>query len=303
MNAQPAPRSSPVRAILWMVAATMMAAVTGGAVRQMGGEYSTFELVFLRGLVATAMMAPTMIWRARQDSLRPRRMKLYLARSSLSYIGTVCLFFALANMPVADTYALMFTVPMFTILLAVLLLKEGAGARAWIVCAVGFAGAMVIVRPGFATVSLAALAALATAACYASANICIRKLTATESPERITAFNSLLMLLMATPLAVVYWVTPSLEHWPWILAIGISNTLGALCHTRALGQAEARVVQPFSFLRLVWSVGVGWMLFSELPEVWTWVGAAIIFGSSYYMLLAERARRRTPPPEDGATPR
>lgn len=294
MTAPAAREQFPLRAIAWMVAATLMAALTGGAVRQVGGDYSSFELVFFRCVVAVTLLAPTMIRRAAEDSLRPRRIKVYLTRSAFSYVGSVCLFYALANMPVADVYALMFTVPIFTILLAVLLLNEGSGTRAWIACFTGFAGALVIIRPGIVEVTLAAIAALATAACYASANICIRALTTTESPERITAFNSTLMLLISAPLAFWFWATPSLEDMPWILGIGVSNTVGALFHARALGLAEARTVQPFSFLRLPWSVGVGWLLFAELPGPWTWVGAAIIFGSSYYMLLAERARRRRP---------
>ena len=291
--------NAPVAAIGWMICGSLLAALTGGAVRQVGGDYSTFELVFLRGIIATTMMLPILIRRARTESMRPRRVKLYLARTCFSYAGTLCLFFALTNMPVADTYALLFTIPIFTILLAVIILKEGSGLRSWIVCGIGFTGALIIIRPGFVEVSVAALAALGTAVCFASANICIRTLSSTESPVRITAYNSMLMLVFSAPLAIMYWKTPAWEHVPWIIAIGVTNTVGALCHSRALSMAEARVVQPFSFLRLVWSVGVGWVLFAELPGVWTWVGAAVIFGASYYMLLAERGARRRPPPGDG----
>jgi drug/metabolite transporter (DMT)-like permease len=292
-------RNQPVGAIGWMIGSSLLAALTGGAVRQVGGEYSTFELVFLRGIVATAMMLPMLLRSARTESMRPRRIKLFLTRTTFSYTGTLCLFFALANMPVADTYALLFTIPIFTILLAVIILKEGSGLRSWIVCGIGFTGALIIIRPGFVEVSVAALAALGTAVCFASANICIRTLSTTESPVRITAYNSMLMLVYAAPLAFMYWKTPAWEDIPWIIAIGVTNTLGALCHSRALSMAEARVVQPFSFLRLVWSVGVGWLMFAELPGVWTWVGAAVIFGASYYMLLAERGARRRAPGGDG----
>jgi drug/metabolite transporter (DMT)-like permease len=293
-------RNNPVPAIGWMIASSLMAAATGGAVRQIGGEYSTFELVFLRGIVATSMMLPMLIRRARTESMRPGRMPIYFTRTGFSYFGTICLFYALTNMPIADTYALLFTIPIITILLAVLILKEGSGLRASIVCAIGFGGALIIIRPGIVEVSFAALAALGTAVCFASANICIRTLSTTESPVRITAYNSMLMLVVSAPLAIVFWKTPSLEHLPWIVAVGVTNTLGALCHSRALSMAEARVVQPFSFLRLVWSVGIGWVMFAELPGVWTWVGAAVIFGASYYMLLAERgAGRRRPAGGEG----
>ena len=179
--------------------------------------------------------------------------------------------------------------------LALLILGERANMGTWIACVVGLGGALIILRPGIIEISLAALAAMVTAVCYSSANTCIKLLSRTESPVRITVMNNVLMLPLAFIPAVFVWITPSLGDVPWILALGLTNSLGGLFHARGVAAADARVVQPFTFLRLPWAVVVGYFLFAELPGIWTWIGASVIFGSSYYILYTEagrRARRR-----------
>ncbi len=277
-----------------MVLATLMAALTGGAVRQLGGAYSPFELVFFRSFVGVVILSPWLIRMARNASLRPGSAKIsiiFALRAIFSYGGLVCLFFALGAMPIANVYSLLFTTPLFTILMAVLLLKERAGTGSWIACLVGFAGALVIIRPGIVEVSIAALAAMATAGLYASANICIKVLSRTESPVRITIYNNLLILPLALAPTLFVWVTPAWQDVPWILTMALSNALGGLFHARAIAAADARVVQPFTFLRLIWAAGVGYVLFAELPGIWIWVGASIIFASSYYILYSEAGRK------------
>lgn len=285
------PRAAALSGILWMVAATLMAALSGGVVRHLAGAYSPFELVFFRSFFGVILLSPWLIRMARRESLRPRRLPLYMLRSALSYGGLVCLFFALGVMPIADVYALLFTTPLFTILMAVLLLKERAGATAWIACLVGFAGALVIIRPGIAEVSIAALAALTTALFYATANITIKALSRTETPVRITIYNNLLMVPLALVPMLFVWVTPAWQDVPWILGLALCNTVGGLFHARAISATDARVVQPFSFLRLIWAVVVGYLMFAELPGIWIWVGATIIFSSSYTILYSETGRR------------
>ena len=280
-----------LRGIFWMLLATLMAALTGGAVRQLAGAYSPFELVFFRTVCGVIVLSPWLIRMAGRESLRPRRFHLFMLRSAFSYGGLLCLFFALGAMPIADVYALLFTTPLFTILMAVLLLKERAGIDTWIACLVGFAGALVILRPGIVEVGLAALAATATAGLYASANICIKALSRTESPVRITMYNNLVMLPLALVPTLFVWVTPTWQDAPWIVGLALSNTLGGLFHARAVSATDARVVQPFTFLRLIWSVGVGYVMFVEFPGIWIWVGATIIFSSSYYILYIEAGRK------------
>jgi drug/metabolite transporter (DMT)-like permease len=272
-----------------------MIALSAACVRQLSGQFSPFELVFLRSLIGTLLLSPWMFRMSRRGTLRTTRLPLYMLRTGLSYTGMVCVFYGIAHMPIGEVYALLFLVPLITVVLAVLLLKEKAGAHGWIACAVGFCGALVILRPGIIAISLAAGAVMVTAVTYASTNICIKSLSRTDSPVQITIIGYFLALPLAFVPTLFVWKTPGWEDVPWILALGAFQTLGGLCHARSVHAADARVVQPFNFLRLPVSVLVAWYLFAELPSPWTWLGAALIFASSYYVLYRESGTRRKKP--------
>ncbi len=281
-----------VRGALWMTGASVMIAMSAICVRQLSGDFSSFQLVFFRTGIGILLLSPWMIRMGRRGTLRTTRLSLYVFRTALSYTGMVCVFYGIAHIPIGDVYALLFLVPLITVVLAVLLLKEQAGVHAWIACVVGFCGALVILRPGIIEISAAAGAVMYTAIAYAATNICIKSLSRTDTPVQITIFGYCLALPLSAVPALFVWQTPGWQDVPWILALGACQTLGGLCHARSVHAADARVVQPFNFLRLPVSVVLAWFLFAELPSPWTWLGAAMIFASSYYVLHRESAKRR-----------
>jgi len=281
-----------LRGALWMAAASLMVALSAACVRELSGSYSVFQLVFLRSVVGTTLLAPWMFRMGLRGTLMTTRLPLYMLRTALSYSGMVCVFYAIANIPIGEVYALLFLVPLITIVLAVLVLGERAGPHAWIACTVGFFGALVILRPGIIPVSLAAGAVLYTAVAYGSTNICIKALARTDSPVQITIYGHVVALPLALVPALLVWKDPAWADMPWILALGGIQLLSGLFHARAVSAADARVVQPFNFLRLPFSVVVAWFLFAELPSHWTWLGAGLIFASSYYVLYREGRTRR-----------
>lgn len=280
-----------VRGALWMTGASVMVAFSAACVRYLSAAYSPFELVFLRSALGTLFLLPW-IWRlASRGTLRTTRLPMYTLRTALSYIGMVCMFFGLGNMPIGEVYSLLFLVPLITIVLAVLLLKERAGAHAWLACGVGFIGALVILRPGIIDVSLAVAAILVTAVTYAGTNICIKTISRTDTPVQITIYGNILALPIALVPSLFVWRTPEWADVPWIVAMALFQTLAGLFHARSIQAADARVVQPFNFLRLPVSVIVAYYLFAELPSPWTWLGATLIFASSYYVLYRESGSR------------
>jgi drug/metabolite transporter (DMT)-like permease len=280
-----------VRGALWMILASIMVAASAACVRQLSASFSPFELVFLRNLMGTLLLLPWSLRLASRGTLKTTRMPMYLLRTALSYTGMVCVFYALGNMPLGEVYSLLFLVPLITIILAVLLLKERAGSHAWIACGVGFFGALVILRPGIIEVTLAAGAVLYTAVTYAGTNICIKSLSRTDSPVHITIYGNLLALPLAFIPSLFVWRTPGLADIPWIIAMGLFQTLAGLFHARSVQAADARVVQPFNFLRLPASVIFAYFMFAELPSPWTWLGATLIFASSYYVIYRETGSR------------
>lgn len=277
--------------IFWMCMATLISSISGGLVRELAGQIPTMELVFFRNLIALIILYPVV---RRQGVGLPDRSQIpvYVMRVLFAYGAMVMLFYALARMPIADVYALQYTIPLFTILLAVIVLKQRADIHSWGACLVGLAGALVVMRPGIIEVTLASAAALSTAFMHAGSNTTIKILARRDNPEVITLWTNIGMLPLALIPTLFLWVTPTAEQWPLILGIGFISSIGGYCFTRSVSAADARIVQPFQFSRMIFATAIGWIMFSELPDVWTWVGAAVIFAASYYVVYREGKARR-----------
>lgn len=281
----------PAAGIFWMCMATLVSSISGGMVRELAGEIPTMELVFFRNVVALAVLIPIV---RRQGLTLPDRSQagIYVLRVLFAYSAMTMLFFALSKMPIADVYALQYTTPLFTMVLAVLILKQKADRHSWVACMVGFVGTLIVMRPGIIEITLASAAALTMAFLYAGTNTTIKLLSRKDSPEVITLWTNLLMLPLALVPALIFWVTPTLEQWPLIMGIAVISSLGGYCFTRSVSAADARIVQPFQFSRMIFATAVGWIMFSELPDLWTWVGAGVIFCASYYIVYREGLARK-----------
>ena len=284
--------SSVIRGVLWMILATGFQATASGFVRKLSNDFGVFELVFFFSSISAILLIP-MAMRLPKGSLQgvKKRFGLYIIRGLLSFFGMLASFYAYSVMDIANVQALLFTVPLFTILLAGILLGEFVGLRGWLSCAIGFIGALLIVRPGVIPVTPGALAALISAFAFAAANIAIRKLGTTENPILITMVSNMIVVPLSVAPAAMNWVTPTWDQVPWILMMGILFMGAMVCLTFSIREADARIVQTINFLRMPWSVIVGYMMFSELPDTWTWLGAIIIFFGAYDVLRRETARK------------
>ena len=285
-------QSAALRGILWMVLCTGFQACASGLVRKLSFDFGIFELLLFFSTISAMMLIPMAMKLPRGSLVAARPYAgLFAMRGVLSFVGMLTSFYAYSVLDIANVQSLLFTIPIFTIFLASWILREYVGFRGWVSCAVGFAGALIIIRPGFVALNPGMLAALISALAFAAANIVIRKLGATQSPVLITlASNAVIIPLAAFP-AAYSWVTPELHHVPWILAMGALFMLAQLCLTYSIREADARIVQSFNFLRLPWAVLIGWMLFSELPDFWTWIGAMVIFAGAYDVLRREAGKR------------
>ncbi len=284
--------SSVIRGVLWMILATGFQATASGFVRKLSNDFGVFELVFFFSSISAILLIP-MAMRLPKGSLQgvKKRFGLYIIRGLLSFFGMLASFYAYSVMDIANVQALLFTVPLFTILLAGILLGEFVGLRGWLSCAIGFIGALLIVRPGVIPVNPGALAALISAFAFAAANIAIRKLGTTENPILITMVSNMIVVPLSAAPAAMNWVTPTWDQVPWILMMGILFMGAMVCLTFSIREADARIVQTINFLRMPWSVIVGYMMFAELPDTWTWLGAIIIFFGAYDVLRRETVRK------------
>jgi drug/metabolite transporter (DMT)-like permease len=279
-------KSGAMAGIFWMCMATFFHSVMGAQVRSLGGEIPVIELVFFRNLIGVLVLVPWLLTSG-GDSRRLSQLPIYALRICFAYISMVLLFYALSELPLANVYALQYTIPLFTILLAVLVLKQQSSIHNWVACLVGFCGVLIVIRPGIVEMSVAAFAALGAALLSGGSNTTLKLLSRTEGSGTVTFYSNLLMLPLALLPTLYFWVTPSWPQIPWLIGIGLFGVAGGYCFIRAVGAADARIVQPFQFTRMFFGTALGYFLFLELPDFWTWVGAAVIFLATYYIIWHE----------------
>ncbi len=286
-------KQSVMAGVAFMILCTGFQAAASGIVRLLSGDIGVFQLLLFHGLIGSTLMLPYIAKLPSGTIIRARiHLGKYFLRGFLSFIGMAASFYAYSIMDIANVQALLFTTPLFTILLASIMLKEFVGKRGWIACLIGFTGALIIVRPGFVELNLGAIGALAAALSFAAANIIIRKLSATENPVLITVAANVTIVPFAAVFAVPDWVNPPVSDLPLIFLMGVCFMLAQIFLTMSIGAADARVVQSVNFLRLPWAVLFGWIMFRELPDFWTYAGAVVIFIAAYDVLMRERRKSK-----------
>lgn len=275
-----------VSGALWAIAAAVSFAVMMTSVRHLGGRFDAFEIVFVRSLVGLFMVIP-LVAGSGIRALRPTRLPLHVVRTLFALFAMVTLYYALAEIPVADAIALTFLIPLFTTVAAVVVLRERVGLHRWTATLVGFAGALVIIRPGFVALEIPVLLAVLSSVLYAGAWSCVKILTRTDSAV-VTVFwmNVLMVPLTAVPAAFA-WVDPRPEDVLPLLVMAVSGWAAHVCQARAFAATDTSAVMPFDFLRLPLGALFGFLLFAEIVDAWTWAGAVIIFVAGYYVTLRE----------------
>lgn len=283
------PALSPTfRGILYVTASAASMAVMSAIVRYLAG-YGTmhaFEIAFFRNFFGLFMFVPILM-KMGLAPLRTDKIHLHGLRSICNGTSMSLYFLGLSMMPLAEVTALNFSIPLFVTIGAVLYLKEKMGWRRWVGLAVGFAGAMIIVRPGVAAVDPGAFVVLASAAIWAVAVIDIKVLARTDSSVTITIYGIFFNALLCLVLALFVWTWPTWEELAWLFVLGIAGTLGHLLFAQALRLADASLLSTVDFTRILWAAFFGYLFFAEVPLVWTWIGGVVIFGAATYITWRE----------------
>lgn len=281
--------SGNLRGILWITAGTILFALTDVAVKALGRTFHPFELALFRYGVGLVMLAPVFVHMG-VARLRTRRIGLHLTRLVLACTAQIGIFISVINLKLADATAISFSKPLFTTVVAVILLSEIVSARRWGATVVGFLGVVIMVRPGAGAIDPVALIAVASALTFAVANVLIRVMARTEPPNRILFWYHIGGLAIFTGPALWVWRMPAGLEWVMLAAVGVLTTLGMICFVRAYSVGEANALGPMEYVRLIYAGLFGWFLFSELPDLWTVLGGAIIVGSTLY-IARDEARR------------
>ena len=262
-----------------------------GLVRYLGSNLPAVEAAFIRYAFGVLLMLP---WLLRNVSVRraPRRLGLYVLRGAVHGAGVILWFFAMARIPIAEVTAIGFTAPLFTTIGAAIFLGERLRARRIIAVVLGFIGTLIILRPGVEAIAPGALAQLLAAPLFACSFIVAKKLTASEPGTAIVGWLSIFVTICLLPPALWVWQTPSAHEVMLLALTAVCASAGHYTLTRAMRLSELTMLQPFSFLQLVWASMLGWVAFSEAPDPWTWAGGAVIVGAATYITHRESVVRR-----------
>jgi len=278
--------------ILFILTTSVMFALLDTGVKYVGQFYPVLQIAWARYVFQMAMV-PLVIGRIRpRDILRTRRPGLQVARSLLMVGATLSFFTAVNYMPVAEASAIGMIAPLMVTTLATPMLGERVGPRRWMAVVIGLIGALIIIRPGFGSLSWAAILPVITAICYALYQITTRMLADIDPP--ITTFFysgavGVVVLSLAVPFA---WQTPTAGGWAMMIALGLIAGAGHFCVIQALRRAPASVLAPFSFTQLIWVTILGFLVFGDFPDNYTLLGAAIVVGSGGYVFYRENVVKR-----------
>ena len=233
----------------------------------------------------------------RPGAVATRRLPLQLARSFLLFLSTICNFVALQYLQLVEALSIVFSTPLIVALLAGPILGERIGMQRLIAVCVGFVGVLVVARPGLGTMHPAALLSLTGAVAYAFYGITTRMLASTDSSATTIIYSSLAGIVLMTPLLPWVWTTPSSPlTWALLMMTGFFGAVGHWLLVLAYARAPAVILSPFIYSQIVWMLALGYIVFGDWPDPWTFAGAGIVIASGLYLLYREQVKSREPDP-------
>jgi drug/metabolite transporter (DMT)-like permease len=282
---------APTVGVAAMAAGAFCIAINHSLIR-FASDIPSEQIAALRFLFAIPVMLPWML-RGGGAALRTRRLGLHLVSAGLTAGCTATLFYGLARMPLAEATALNFTVPLFTTLVAALILRERVDAGRWIATVAGFVGVLIILRPGFETVRPVALMPMVAALQLAFWYLTLKRMAPTESRLTITIYQTLFAALMLGALALPAWQPLTPAAFFATLAMAVSGSLGIFLMSWAFAAGDASVVAPIDYARLPFVASIAFAAFGEVPDAMTVAGALVITGAAICIARREgRAARR-----------
>lgn len=264
---------------------TMMEA----AVKWLVADYPVHQIIFFRSAFALIPCA-YFVWRAGgMSALRTKRPSVHLLRGLIGLAAMGCYFFAYSQMALADAKAILFSAPLFMTVLAVPLLGERVGIYRWSAVLVGFAGVLIVLKPGGDMLQYGTFAALGGAFLYALAVITIRHLSATESVACITFYFTLTGTAASAVLIGLFgWVPPTPADWAMLASLGLVGGVAQYAMTRAFRLAEAAAIAPLDYTSMAWAILLGYLIWQDIPSLEVFAGITLVVASGLFILYREQ---------------
>ncbi len=276
-----------LQAVLFALTAMFCFSVLGAMIKVGSDFMHPLQLAFFRIAFALLLLLP-FTWRRLPAALGEDGMaRLYLWRGLAGAAAMLLGFWSLRYLPLADSTAINFTAPLFVTVGAALILGETVRRRRWTATLIGFVGMLIVVRPGTDALSIGAMMALASALFMAAAVLILKRLSRTQSPDVMTTMMALYITPITLIPALLVWQTPTWFDIGYGLALALVGTIGHLAWTRALKMADVSAVMPFEFAKLPFAAAFGFILFTDIPDIWVLIGGTIIASSGLYIAHRE----------------
>ncbi len=277
----------PVRSGIWMSVSAITYVISIAIGRYLAPDIEVFQIAFLRNAFAILFMMPWLMG-VGIGAMRTNQIGKHILRGFMSSTNVTLLFAAVALIPIADMSAINFLQPVIGAALAGFFLGEVANRRRWLAIGMGFIGAVLVVRPGFAEFNLGIAYALGSAVAGALVSIMIKTLVRTDPPDTIAAWLFVTQSLILLVPTILVWHMPTAEQWGLFVFIGFTSVILQRTYNRGIQAADISIAMPFNFTRLVWASLFGWIVFAEFPDMWTWIGGTVIFIASVWLTRQRR---------------
>lgn len=280
---------------LWMLLSAVTFSAMATLIKFLGDDYPAALQTFYRQLAGVVILLPVII-RHRGAAFATTRPGILIFRASAGTIGVILSFYAFQNMPLADANALSFTRTLWLVPLAIFVVREKVGALRIGAAVVGFLGVLLMVRPGAGgefAVGVPALAMLASSFLFALTVTGMKVLTRDHAPRVILVWSAFLGLAFSLPGAALTWRVPEPVDLALLAAMGVIGVINQACYIKGMSLGDAAAMAPIDYTRLIFTAAIGFFLFSEIPTVWTIVGALVVAGSTLFITLREQQLARS----------
>jgi len=276
---------------LLAIGATFFGSFMGACVKLLSDDLHPVIICFYRCLMGLIIITPFII-KNNFQALQTDNMRLQILRALINIISMICWFTAIGMMHLEKATALGFTTPLFTTVLAVIVLGEVIRFHRTAALLLGFIGILIIIRPGYMPFEFGTILMLIASFSFSFVLIFVKKLSATDSSLTIIFYHLLYMTPAFFILSLFYWQSINFNQLVIFSLMGSSGLLSHWCLAQAFKMSDTTFVMPLQFTKLIWASLIGLFIFAEQPDIWTWVGGVIIFISVVYITYREAFRKK-----------
>ena len=268
---------------LLMVATWQIVPFMDTIAKHLSSSYPILQIVWARFFFHFAVVFPVVVWRHGAGAVRTDKAGLQILRGGFLLMATLLFFTSISYIPLANAVALVFIAPVILTAMSALLLREKVPVTRWIAVSVGFIAVLIIVRPGFTSFHWASLLALCTAVAFSLYLLSTRMLAGTAPPLVTLMYQSLLGVIAMSATLPFVWVAPAAMDWLLMVTLGVIAAVSHFLVIKAFEFADASALAPYNYTEIVMATALGYFVFGDFPDPWTWVGMALIVATAVYI--------------------